>query len=113
MKKRVITVLLLVLTVLGLCGCGDRNKLVGTWAQDDNSLSFEFNKDGTGMVLFDFGLLQYTFAYDFTYSLDDDSLEMIIDRAGLKIIENYTISFENESLIMTDSMGKSQTYYRK
>ncbi len=52
-------------------------------------------------------------AYDITYTVDGDSLEIITDLNGIKIFDNYKISYENGNLVMVDGKGEAKTYYKK
>ena len=53
--KRIVVILLILLLVGGLAGCGGgTSDLVGTWDIEGEfgSLSFTFNEDGTGVEFF-------------------------------------------------------------
>ncbi len=113
--RKILKVLVPVILLIAIevCGCGSKNKLNGSWTSEDSNITMVFEQDGTGLYKLGSEDSWLRLAYDMTYSLDGDSLEIITDLDGVKIVDNYKISFENGNLVMTDKKGETQTYYKK
>ncbi len=43
-KKTLITLFVMVLTAIGICGCGSGNKIVGSWTTEDSDITIVFEK---------------------------------------------------------------------
>ncbi len=80
--KKTIAILLLTVMVLTFAACAAKNKLIGTWGDAHQSVTFK--KDGTGTFT------ENRTDYPMTYSVDGDVITMTIDG------ETETCSFKIE-----------------
>ena len=80
--KKTIAILLLTVMVLTFAACAAKSKLIGTWGDEHQSITFK--KDGTGTFT------ENRTDYPMTYSVDGDVITMTIDG------ETETCSFKIE-----------------
>ena len=80
--KKTIAILLLTVMILTFAACSAKSKLIGTWGDEHQSITFK--KDGSGTFT------ENRTDYPMTYSVDGDVLTMTIDG------ETDTCSFKIE-----------------
>ncbi len=112
MKQRKIACLLIAVMLLGLfAGCSAQSKLVGVWETqteisilgvsidlpfiDDCTVSFSFEKDGTGSRTADFGDSFPAVSQAFTYSVEEGKLTLTYESGS---VEEYTFTVEKDVL---------------
>ena len=103
MKKKVAFVLMIMVFCFTLVGCGNKNTIVGKWAQ--GSYVYTFNEDKT--CSYDaLGTLMKC-----TYEVDGDKLSILYE--GNTAPFETTYSIENNKLNVKDSFGNDTIYDRK
>ena len=80
--KKTIAILLITVMALTFAACAAKNRLIGTWGDEHQSITFK--KDGTGTFT------ENRTDYPMTYSVDGDVITMTIDG------ETETCSFKIE-----------------
>ena len=86
--KKTIAILLIAVMILTFAACAAKNRLIGTWGDGHQSITFK--KDGSGVFT------ENRIDYPMTYSVEGDVLTMTIDG------ETETCSFriEGNTLIL-------------
>lgn len=95
MKKRIIAMLLAVMTMLALVGCG--GGIEGTWTatQDGVTMEYTFEKDGKGSVSVSGMTL------DTTWKTDGDKLKLTMSMLGQSQTQEYTYKVDGDKLTLT------------
>ena len=103
--ERVLLVLVIMVGITCLAGCGkkDKNTIVGSWAHD--SYVYTFNADKTGDYAAFGGKME------FTYEDDGKELKILYTGNTVPLVLPYRI--EGKKLIVTDSFGSDVEYVRK
>ena len=111
MKKTILTiglVLILVVTLLALAGCGakeDKNSIVGSWEYSGGGYTYVFNSDKTGC--YKVGSTEMNFTYE------DDGSKVSILYTGNTMASDYEYKIEGKKLIIKDSFGSDVEYIKK
>lgn len=104
MKKYLFS-LMLILCVVTLVGCGNKNKLVGTWegkTEDGMKTTFEFKKDGK--VNYD---NEYGFKSSGTYTTKDNKVTIKLESWDKEKVYEYKVENKKLSLKATDKLSPS------
>ena len=111
MKKTISIVLVLVLALTALAGCGaKKNLIIGTWSYQQTTIlnvvterTYTFREDGTGSAPALDGIMNV----DMTYTLAGDQLTInrgeILD--SLTGAEVYTVKFSGNKMTLTAADG--------
>ena len=114
MNHRKIALLLIAAMLFGLlAGCSAQSKLIGTWETqtevsilgvsidipfiDNCTVSFSFEKDGTGSRTSEFGSSLPSISQAYTYSVEDGTLTLTYESGNT---EEYTFTVEKDVLIL-------------
>jgi len=95
---------IMLVAVLALClftGCSAKSKLVGTWETETQAsifgfevstgtVSFTFEKDGTGSFTGELGSTGLSGGQDFTYTVEKDQLTTTFD-SGNTVVYTFTV----------------------
>lgn len=100
MKRRIVAVLLAILTVTMLfaaCGKKDEKSIIGTWVQVGKNNTYTFYEDGSGRHI------QALQKNDITYELDGETL-IIYDKTlwVFNSTKTYTYKLDGDTLKLTD-----------
>lgn len=98
LRKNVVLVLLTLVLTLSLIGCSKgKNGLVGTWfgEEDDLTVEYTFNSDGTGNVK----LMEMSL--DTSYKTDGDKLILTMSLLGTEQSQEYTYEVSGDTLKLT------------
>lgn len=96
--KAWIALVLVLVCLLSACGVTQRS-LVGTWKCQQTvmtlvtEVTYEFREDGTGCM-------NNVVDIDFTYTLQDDQLQLTTSVLGITNTESYTVSFDGGDLLL-------------
>ena len=104
MKKGLLLVLLLLVTVTVVTGCNKKkeNGIVGKWqSKDYSSYVYTFNKDGTGDYC----------GRKFTYEIKDNKISILYENSTVAFESTYEI--KDNQLNIKDSFGNDTIYTRK
>ena len=111
MKKKIIIMIVLIIIVICaiialLLGLNKTKKpsIIGTWTTDGVTI-YKFNKDNTGALIVSLG------EYEFTYTIDDDTLEIDFKNERSEDAK-YKYTFEDNKLILEGDNGK-YTFIKK
>ncbi len=107
MKKSLLFLMILVLTVIGTTSCGGdddedavtTSQIVGTWRDVDTSDGNEdwtFNANGKGSIHFDDITVNGHERIDFTYSLSGNKMTMNLSFEGSIVPIYTTVSFSDD-----------------
>ena len=111
-KHRKIALLLIAVMLFGLvAGCGAQSKLVGTWEAETQasvlgfdistgSVSFSFEKDGTGTMSGELGSTGLSSNSDFTYTVEKDQLTLTFESGNTEV---FTFVVEKDVLKLDGS----------
>ena len=106
--KIIALIILLVVAVFALTGCGSENKsgntIVGRWKYDGADYTYTFNEDGTG---------NYDAAgtkMEFTYTIEGNKISILYTGNTSPFETEYSI--EGETLNIIDSFGSDTLYKR-
>ena len=96
MKKRMLALLVVAMSVFCLVGCG--NSLTGTWSAENNGQegSYTFNDDGTGNIKVE------DISVDITWETDGDELTIVMTMLGESEELKYTYEIDGDVLTLTD-----------
>ena len=103
MKKRLISLLCILLCILALCACGKKEEeeiiendaaIIGTWTESIWDSGYTFNEDATGMDIF--------WDEPFTYTAVEGDLT-ITYTAGLYQDKTFTYEVNDNTLTLTKS----------
>jgi hypothetical protein len=107
--KRILAVALLVLTLTALVACG-KEDLIGTWEgkEGDYTVTYVFNKDGTGTCSSD-GV-----TVNITYTADDTAhtIDIKADALGQNVTQSLSYEIKKSELTLTSS-GASVKFTKK
>ena len=87
--KKTIAILLLTVMALTVVACSAKSKLIGTWGDEHQSITFK--KDGTGTYTTLYGVTSFM-----TYSVNGDKLTMTIE--GITVSGTVKISGKTMTL---------------
>ena len=95
----IIAILFLIFVIIKKPEEKEKSKtIIGTWTTDGVT-NYQFNKNGTGILIVPLS------EYEFTYKMEDDSL--LIDFKNEKSTDSkYKFYFEDEKLILEGTNGK-------
>lgn len=99
--KRAIAILLIAVMVLTLVACSAKSKLIGTWENPYQTMTF--HKDGTGTYTTLYGITS-----PMTYSVSGDKLTMTID--GVTVSGTFKISGKTLTL---DTGSRTMVFTKK
>ncbi|MBR5930970.1 MAG: hypothetical protein IKZ95_02975 [Lachnospiraceae bacterium] len=103
MKKRLISLLCILLCILALCACGKKEEeepiendaaILGTWTESYWDSGYTFNEDGTGMDIF--------WDQPFTFTAVDGELKIQYTE-GIYQDKLFTYSVNENTLTLTRS----------
>lgn len=110
-KRGLLLVLILLVAVLVLTGCGNKgedntkkNTIVGSWKYDGADYTYTFNEDGTG---------DYNAAgtkMEFTYKTEDNKISILYTGNTAPFETEYSIN--GDTLNIIDSFGSDTLYKR-
>lgn len=103
--KRLFKSLLILGLVLSLVGCKSGSNIKGTW-KSEFGLTYTFNSDGTGLLSAGFGD-----PVEFTYTLNEDELEIVTTNDYQETVELYLIKVEDNKLKMAEKTEGSSLNY--
>ena len=96
--------ILILIIVLIAKGCsGGKNDIVGTWRLDD-SVTYQFEKDGTGAMLLS------NSRYDYTFEVKGENLHIDYED-DILVDGSYTFTVEGDTLILNGGEGTSGDTY--
>lgn len=96
--------ILILIIVLIVKGCsGGKNDIVGTWRLDD-SVKYQFEKDGTGTMLLT------NSRYDYTFEVKGENLHIDYED-DILVDGSYTFTVEGDTLILNGGEGTSGDTY--
>ena len=106
--KIIALILILIIGVFALTGCGNDNKkgntIVGSWKYDGADYTYTFNEDGTG---------NYDAAgtkMEFTYTTTENKISILYNGNTSPFETEYSI--EGDTLNIIDSFGSDTLYKR-
>ena len=119
MKKTIKILSLIIVFVIGLfliTGCKKSNEtekqLYGSWQNTDiYDVTFTFNEDKTGNETIDTGTNKSE--RSFTYKIDDEIISIIFDDDEDELEYEYGYRFDNNNLVLIDSIDNELIYKKK
>ena len=103
--KKILSVLVLAVSVIFLTACGSKNKLIGTWegaTQDGLKTTFTFEKKD--VVKYE---NEYGFKGEGTYKIEDDKVTITLDIWQEKKVYKFEIKDKKLYLTATDQYSPS------
>jgi len=100
MKNRLVSrwiiVLMILLTLLLLSGCGEDNPLIGTWIEPESGISIQFKDDGN--VVMSNSTMSITLPYE---TQDPSTIIIKASEDGVTPDQTMTYRVEEDKLILT------------
>lgn len=113
MKKRVLSLSLILILVLSLASCSSyEKKIIGEWKTRKTTLgivtesSYTFNEDGSGVSSGPLGL-----SLDMNYIITDSTITFIYFEGDAKVQKVYAYTLEKDKLTLID--GDESTIYTR
>ena len=99
MKKAISVIAVILMFCCVLSACSSESKLLGTWTftEDDISMSFIFNEDGTGEVYALGGLL----TIKYTYEVNNNTIIFHEESEAILGTNPYTFSIDGNQLSLS------------
>ena len=93
----------LLFTLFTFSACGDSDPMLGRWVDTASRGSFtlEFSSNGRGVRESNrFAAIEHHITDNFTWSVDEGVLEIIIEGSGQVLVYNYELVDDNSTLIL-------------
>ena len=115
MKKsvKILALCLVALTVMTvLSGCGERDKFVGTWV-DENGNTLVLANNGEGSMRSEGGSSSFDVPVSVKWSVDKEKLFLTASACGMSESVEYSYSFSGNQMILTELDGTVTTFVKK
>ena len=110
MKKFLKRIIVLMIMIFVISGCGNSNSIKGTWNYYSNNnisndIYYTFNRDNTGSYAYSGNIKNFTY--------EDRGTKIIITFDGDTSSSEFDYSISDNILTIKDSYGANVTYKRK